>query len=320
MTHRDQQASEFPGGGRYRTLGPYLRARFGGPVRKVSIDAGFTCPNRDGTVGTGGCIYCNTAGFNPARRDLGVREQIAAGIAAYRRPPDKVIAYFQSFSNTHGPPDRLAALYDEALDCPGVVGLAIGTRPDCLPEPVLKLLARIGRQHPLWLELGLQTASDLTLQAINRGHSVTDFTTAVERCRRADIEVVAHLILGLPGEGPEEMLDSARLLARLGVAGVKLHMLHVVRHTTLEQHYYKGSVALMGPRQYTEQVCDLLELLPPEMVIHRLQANCPPDLLVAPVWMNRKSVILNAVQLTLDARGSRQGKLFSAPAIVPIKQ
>jgi len=320
MTHPELQRPEFPGGGRYRTLGPHLKARFDGPVRKVPVDAGFSCPNRDGTVGTGGCIYCNNDGFSPARRELGIREQIAEGIAACRRPPEKVIAYFQSFSNTHGPPDLLEALYDEALACPGVVGLAIGTRPDCLPEPVLALLARISRQHPLWLELGLQTASDLTLKAINRGHSVADFTTAVERCHHAGIEVVAHLILGLPGEGPEEMADSVRLLARLGVAGVKLHLLHVVRHTRLEQHYYRGAVTLMGPRQYTEQVCDLLELLPPEMVIHRLQADCPPELLVAPAWINRKSMILNAVQQTLKARNGWQGKLFSDPAAMPIKQ
>ncbi len=301
----------FPGDRRYRALGPYLRQRFGGPVFKVPVDAGFSCPNRDGTTGTGGCIYCNNSSFSPGRARLPVRRQIAEGIAAGRRKAERYIAYFQSFSNTHGLPDQLRALYEEALACPGVVGLAIGTRPDCLPGPVLDCLADLSRRHPLWLELGLQTASDRTLSAINRGHSAAEFEEAVTRCRAAGIEVVAHLILGLPGEGPREMMASARFLTRLKVQGVKLHLLHVVRDTVLERRYYQGRVPLMGPRQYVEQVCDLLEILPPATVIHRLQADCPEALLVAPAWINRKSSILNDINRTMENRDSWQGKLFS---------
>jgi len=311
---------DFPGGRRYRALGASLRERFGGPVSKVAVDAGFSCPNRDGTAGTGGCIYCDNASFSPARTSLPVREQIAEGVASARRGAERYIAYFQSFSNTYGPLERLKALYDEALSCPGVVGLAIGTRPDCLPPPVLDYLAELNQHTPLWLELGLQSASDRTLEAINRGHSAAGFEAAVLRCHRAGIEVCAHLILGLPGEGPQEMMDSARLLARLGVEGVKLHLLHVVRGTELERQFYLGRVPLMGPRQYVDQVCDLLEIIPPETVIHRLQADCPRDVLVAPAWMNRKALILNDIDRTLEARNSWQGKLFSACPAMPIKR
>lgn len=312
MSNTTPTNPDFPGGRRFRALGPHLRERFGGPVYKVPVDAGFSCPNRDGSTSTGGCIYCNNSSFSPARAQLPLREQIAGGIAAGHRGAERYIAYFQSFSNTHAPAQHLQALFEEALACPGVVGLAIGTRPDCLPGPVLDCLDRINQRHPLWLELGLQTASDRTLAEINRGHSAADFEEAVTRCHRAGIEVVAHLILGLPGEGAGEMMDSARLLGRLGVEGVKLHLLHVVRGTELERRYYQGRVSLMGPRQYVETVCDLLEILPREMVLHRLQADCPERLLVAPAWMHRKSAILQDIEQTLKIRNSWQGKLFSA--------
>lgn len=320
MENRDPSGTRFPGGRRYRALSAHLRERFGGPVYKVPVDAGLSCPNRDGSNGTGGCIYCDNSSFSPARASLPVRRQIAEGMASGRPGVNQFIAYFQSFSNTHGPLERLRSLFDEALSCPGVVGLAIATRPDCLPEPVLDHLATLSRQYPLWLELGLQSACDFTLEQINRGHTAADFEAAAIRCRRAGIEICAHLILGLPGEGPREMAQSAGLLARLGVEGVKLHLLHVVRGTELERRYLQGRVPLMGPRQYVHQVCDLLEILPPEMVIHRLQADCPRALLVAPAWMNRKSSILNAIDRTLEDRNSWQGKLFSVRTAVPIKR
>jgi len=301
----------FPGGKRYRALGPWLRERFGGPVFKAPVDAGLSCPNRDGTVGTGGCTYCSNPAFSPARASLPVRDQIARAIDSCRRRATGFIAYFQSYSNTHAPLVRLGELYEEALSCPGVVGLAIGTRPDCLPPPVVEYLAELGKRRPLWLELGLQSACDHTLAEINRGHSVADFTDAAERCHRAGIDVVAHLIVGLPGEGRTEVLDSARLLGRLGVAGVKLHPLHVVRSTVLEGQFYRGRVPLMGPRQYVEMVCETLGVLPASTVIHRLQADCPRDRLVAPAWINRKSAILNEIDHTLRARNGWQGKRFS---------
>jgi radical SAM protein (TIGR01212 family) len=303
--------TSYPGGKRYRALGPYLRERFGGPVRKLPLDAGFSCPNRDGTVARGGCTYCNNEGFGSSAATLPLAGQLARGAARARGGDTRFIAYFQSYTNTHGPADRLRALFEEALAYPGVVALAVGTRPDCLPGPVLALLADLAQRHPVWLELGLQSASDATLEAINRGHTVADFEDAVQRCRATGIEVVAHLIAGLPGDSRDTMLDSARLLARLGVAGVKLHLLHVVRDTALEQHYYRGGVPLLGPRQYVEITCDQLECLPPETVIHRLQADCPADLLVAPAWINRKNLIINEIDRTLAARDSWQGKRFS---------
>jgi len=301
----------FPGGQRYRALGPYLRERFGGPVRKIPLDAGFSCPNRDGTVAEGGCIYCNNEGFGTAKATLPLARQLERGIVRSRNGKTRFIAYFQSYTNTHGPVSHLRALYEEALAFPGVVGLAVGTRPDCLPRPVLDLLVELAAARPVWLELGLQSANDGTLAAINRGHTTTDFETAVAQCHEAGIEVVAHLIAGLPGEGREEMMESGRLLARLGVAGVKLHLLHVVRDTELERRYYRGEIPLLGPRQYVDITCDQLEILPPETVIHRLQANCPAELLVAPAWINRKNFIIKEIDRSLEARGSWQGKRFS---------
>src|SRR5271157_3926662 len=209
----------------YLDLNTHLRGRFGVRVQKLSLDAGLSCPNRDGRVGTGGCLYCNArgSGTGAAARGLSLTAQIQEGMTflSKRYGAEKFIAYFQSFSNTYAPVGRLRALYNEALAGPGVVGLSIGTRPDCLDDEVLDLLGGLARERLLWLELGLQSAHDRTLEALNRGHDVACFTRAVERAAGRGLEVVAHVILGLPGEGPEEMAATADYLARLPIQGVK---------------------------------------------------------------------------------------------------
>jgi len=274
----------------YNSYSAYLKKRFGGPVRKIAVDAGFSCPNRDGTVGHGGCIYCNNASFSPGHKG-GIREQIEASRAlmARRNGADKLIAYFQSFTNTHAPLPVLQQYYREALACPGIIGLAIGTRPDCLGEPVLDLLQSLSRETYILLEIGLQSSHDATLGRINRGHTYGQFVEAVERASTRGLEICAHIILGLPGEGWEEMNRSAAALSSLPVQGVKLHCLHVCRNTALEREFANGHIALLTQEEYVQYACDFLERLRPDIRIHRLAAQAPADVLIAPLWLRDKA-------------------------------
>ena len=234
----------------YLDLNSHLRRRFGQRVQKIALDAGFTCPNRDGRVSRGGCLYCNARGSGTGAwaRGLNLTAQLRQGLARLkdRYQTDRFIAYFQSFSNTYAPVARLQALYDEVLGLPEVVGLSVGTRPDCLEEGVLELLAGYARERLLWLELGLQSAHDRTLAALNRGHDVACFTRAVERAAARGLEVVAHVILGLPGEGPEEMAATADYLASLPLQGVKIHLLYVVRGSALARLYQQGAYTCLS--------------------------------------------------------------------------
>jgi radical SAM protein (TIGR01212 family) len=252
---------------RYNTFSAELRRQFGCRVQRISVDAGFTCPNRDGTVGTGGCIFCggDGSGAKGIARGLEVSAQIEQGkeVMVRKFRAQKYLAYFQPYSNTYAPTDRLRALYDEALAVPDVVGLIVGTRPDCLPPEVVELLAGYAERTYLWLELGLQSSVDRVLEGINRGHDVAAFVDAVRRCTARGIRVCAHLILGLPGETREEMLATAELLNGLGVAGVKLHQLHVMKGTRLEEMYREGAVRLFELDGYASLVCDFLERLSP---------------------------------------------------------
>jgi radical SAM protein (TIGR01212 family) len=220
----------------------------------------------------------------------------------------KFIAYFQSFSNTYAPVARLRAIYDEALACPEVVGLSIGTRPDCLDDGVLDLLAGYAREHLLWLELGLQSAHDRTLQALNRGHDAACFSRAVERAAAKGLEVVAHVILGLPGEGPEEMAATAAYLARLPLQGVKIHLLYVVEGSGLARLYREGAYICLTEEEYVRQVVDFVELLPPHLVIHRLTGDPHRQELVAPDWCLDKARVLGRLREEFARRGSRQGQ------------
>ncbi len=299
---------------RYHCLSAYLRQRFGRRVRTLALDAGFTCPNVDGTVTTGGCVYCDNRSFSPNRRlpRTTLRTQVERGIAILSRRfgADRFLAYFQAGTNTHAPLERLRHLYDQALDHPQVVGLAIGTRPDSVPQAVLDLLGDYARRLPVFLELGLQTIHDRSLDWMNRGHHADAFFDAVARCRGRPLELCAHVILGLPGEDRADMLATARALAGLGLHGVKIHNLYVVRGTPLEEQYRRGVVRLPAREEYVGLVCDFLELLPPEMVVYRLCGESPPDYHVAPAWCQDKPALLRAIDEELVRRDSRQGRHY----------
>lgn len=296
---------------RYRTFSAELKERFGCRVHRISVDAGFTCPNRDGSRGTGGCIYCGGEGSGSfgIERGLPVAGQLAAGkeVMVRKYKASKFIAYFQAYTNTYATVDRLRALYDEALADPEVVGLIVGSRPDCLPPEVIDLLAEYARRTYFWLELGLQSPLDRTLRLINRGHDFAAFTTAVESCRERGIRLCAHIILGLPGESRAEMLATPAILNGLGVDGVKIHLLHVMTETPLEQLYRRGEVAVLERDDYVGLVCDFLERLDPRIVVQRLTGDGHRSRLLAPRWSLDKFEVLNAIDGELVRRGSRQG-------------
>lgn len=296
---------------RYHLFSDALKRRFGGRVHKISVDAGFGCPNRtDGRQG-GGCIFCDPGGSGAVGIDRrkGVAEQIEAGKEVMTRKyrAQHFLAYFQAFSNTAAPVDQLRALYTEALAVPGVVGLCVGTRPDCVPDPVLDLLQELAREHYLWLELGLQSLHDPTLQRIRRGHDVACFVNAVRRAHGRGLPVCAHVILGLPGETRAMMLETVDGLARLGVEGIKLHLLHVLEGTELAEDYRRGDVPVMTQDDYVEMVADVLERLPAQMLIHRLTGDGPRERLLAPLWSLKKWEVLNAIDAAMARRGTRQG-------------
>ena len=302
------------GGKRYHSLNRALKDTFHARVHKVGVRMDFTCPNRDGTVAVGGCIYCNNASHTPQgfRAGTSVTEQLAQGTAALKRRhrAEKFIAYFQSYSNTYGPPEKLSHLYREALAFPGVAGLAVSTRPDCVPEDVLDLLADLSRETHLWLEMGLESMHDKTLRWVNRGHDLKDFIDAVARAKAHGLRVCAHLILGFPNETRAEMLEAAALFNALGVDGVKLHNLHIIRDTALAEMYLREPFPLMSREEYAGLVVDFLEKLSPDILIHRLSGETYRALTVAPEWSIDKIGTHNAIQRTLEARGAWQGRLF----------
>lgn len=303
---------------RYRDLNSYLRDRFGCRVQKITLDAGLTCPNRDGTKGTGGCIYCNGRGSGTGAhgRGLTIREQIEAGRAAVARRygAKRFIAYFQSFSNTYAPVARLRALYEEAAAAPGVVGLFIGTRPDCVSEAVLDLLAEFAQRLLVWVEYGLQSANEATLAAIGRGHGPDAFLAATAATRARGIPVCAHIILGLPGETRADARRTARFLAAAGVEGVKIHSLYVVRGTALEALYRRGDYRPLEREQYARWAADVIERLPAGVVIQRLTGDPHPAELVAPAWCRDKAAVLTAIRGELERRDTRQGTFADAEA------
>ncbi|MGE0918935.1 TIGR01212 family radical SAM protein [Trichlorobacter lovleyi] len=295
---------------RYTTFTDELRTRFGCRVQRVSLAAGFSCPNRDGSLGTGGCTFCGDRGAAavgvPTELPLHLQLQKSKEYLVKKFRAEKFLAYFQAYSNTYAAADDLRLLYEAALADADMVGLIIGTRPDCLPDSVLDLLAELNRRTYLWLELGMQTMHDQTLQAINRGHDHACFVEAVNRCKQKNLRICAHLILGLPGESREQMLASVEELNRLGVDGVKLHHLHVLKGSQLEQEYRTGDLPLMTRDEYVALVVDALELLDPKIMIHRLMGDGRSEL-VAPDWSRRKLEVLNRIDAELVKRDSRQG-------------
>jgi len=297
---------------RYNDLNTSLRSIFGCRVQKITIDAGFSCPNRDGTVSTGGCIYCNARGSGTGAhaKGLSITDQLIKGkkMLSRRYKAKKFIAYFQSFSNTYAPAERLRSLYEEALTVEDVVGLSIGTRPDCVDEPVLKLLQGYAESYLIWIEYGLQSAHDPTLALINRGHDFQCFRNAMEITKGRGIKICSHVILGLPGEDKARMLETARAVADMGIDGIKLHLLYVIKGTRLEQLYREGAYKCLEQQEYVDIVCDFLQLIPREMIIQRLTGDPHREELVAPMWAIRKRETLDLIKDTLEKRDIFQGK------------
>lgn len=321
---------------KYYKFSDYLKERFGCRVHKVSIDAGFSCPNKDGKLSTDGCIYCDNKAFSfPVRNSTSLHKigtisngarietQIENGIAFGRQRygAEKFIVYFQAYSNTYAPLDILKQRYDVVRKFEDIVGISIGTRPDCVNEEILDLIESYAGDYEVWIEYGLQSIHDKTLKLINRHHTYEDFLKAVEltraprwvrgsapKQRSSNIKICAHIIIGLPNETKEEMLETAKALAKLKIDGVKIHPLHVVKGTKLEELFKKGKYKPLELDEYVDIVTEFLGYLPSDTVIQRLTADCPKEFLVAPEWLLEKSNVLRRIEETLKERNTYQGK------------
>lgn len=298
---------------RYYSLNRYLRERFGEKVYKLALDGGMSCPNRDGTVGTGGCIFCSAGGSGDFAegRCASVSEQIERAKARVRGKTDaaKFIAYFQSYTNTYAPVEYLERLFREALADGSVAALSIGTRPDCLPEEVVALLGRLNRVKPVWVELGLQTIHEKTARYIRRGYALEVYENALKRLKAAGIEVIVHVILGLPGETREDMLATIDYLAgEHRPDGIKLQLLHVLEGTDLAEDYRAGKFRCMEMEEYFDLLFECLRRLPKDMVIHRLTGDGPKRILIAPQWTGDKKRVLNAMRREMERQEVRQGE------------
>ena len=311
-TKLDWRAAGF----RYFAYGFFLRSGYGERVQKVSIDAGFTCPNVDGTVATGGCTFCDNRSFSPSRRlpKQSVRDQIDEGIRRLklRYTCNRFLAYFQPATNTYAPVDRLRPLYDSALEHPQIVGMAIGTRPDCVPDDVLNLLDEFGSRTYLTVEYGLQTIHNASLDWMNRGHHHDAFLDAMKRSRGRQFEICVHVILGLPGETHVDMMATASEIARLPIDSVKIHNLYAVRNTPLADQVANGEVELMDRASYVRTLVDFLERLPPTMVVERISGDAPKDYFVGPSWCLDKPAILSAIEDEFSRRQTYQGRCYKA--------
>ena len=298
---------------RYNDLKSYWRNLFGCNVHKLQIDAGFTCPNRDGRVASGGCIYCDGRGSRLRQQGAlpSVTEQIKSGKKHYAGKADKFIAYFQTFTNTYAPTNYLKRIYDEALTQENVIGLSIGTRPDSLAPDAIELLAGYAQQYHIWLELGLQSIHDKTLQLINRGHNIAEFYSAVQAIRGKNINLCVHIILGLPGEDEKDMRQTAEAIAALPINGIKIHSLLALEGTVLGEMHKRGGVKMITKDKYVSLVCDILEILPPQIVIQRLTADGYRDIFLAPDWAGNKLDVLNSINREIERRDSYQGKHYN---------
>ncbi len=304
---------------RYRDINNYLREIFGERVQKIPLDAGFSCPNRDGTISDKGCIYCDSRGSGTGamiNHSLSIIEQIDRGreYLGSRYGARKFMPYFQSFTNTYAPFSQLKELYDQALEHPDMVGLSVATRPDCVTKEVLQLLGSYQKDHMVWIEYGLQSAHDVTLTRINRGHDVACFEKSVHMAKEYGLNVCAHIILGLPGETRDMMLQTARFLGRLPTDGVKIHLLYIVKDTPLASLYKKGEYQCLEKETYVDLVVDVLECLPSEMVIQRLTGDPAAEELIAPLWTKHKSDTLERIRRRLEERDTWQGRLFRKAA------
>ena len=323
----------------YYSLDYYLKETFGTKVYKLALDGGMTCPNRDGTIGTGGCIFCSEGGSGDfaARRDISVRAQVeAAKQRVIRKMPKKsmslepadtlkqencagtandgpYIAYFQSYTNTYAPLSYLESLFTEAVSLPEICALSIGTRPDCLPNETIDLLAHLNRSKPVWVELGLQSIHEKTAEFIRRGYKLSVFEDAFHRLKEAGLTVIVHVILGLPCESREDILDTIRYLSALNhngakIDGIKLQLLHVLKGTDLNDLYLSGAFRTMELDEYLSLVGDCIKLLPQDIVIHRISGDGPKSILTAPLWSGNKRLVLNSMTKYFKEQTIYQGK------------
>lgn len=301
-------------GKRFHNLNYFLRNKFGEKVFKISLDGGFSCPNRDGTISKGGCLFCSERGSGDfaGDRDFSISRQFndIKTMMSKKWKSGKYIAYFQAYTNTYAPIDVLKQKYEEALKQEGVVALAIATRPDCLGDEVLDLLEEINKKFYVWVELGLQTCNDETARKINRGYKLEVFEDAIKRLKERNIDFVVHSIFGLPGETKEDMLKTVDYIAHSGAQGVKFHLLHLMKGTPLVKLYERGELEFLEQEDYIDLLCKSVEMLPQEMVIHRLTGDAPRDLLIGPMWSLKKWEILNAIDRTMEENDVYQGKKF----------
>ena len=311
MTYKKKLYSD---GRPYYSLNAYLKDTFGKKMYKLALDGGMTCPNRDGTLGTGGCIFCSHGGSGDFAEPLhrSVTEQIAAakGRVDRKMGTGSYVAYFQSYTNTYAPVSYLRPLFTEAITHPDVAALSIGTRPDCLPDEVIALLKELNTIKPVWVELGLQTIHEDTARLIRRGYPLPVFTDAVRRLKEAGLTVIVHVILGLPGESREQMLETVQWIGRFSPAidGIKLQLLHILKETELAALYKKSPFSLFTMEEYIDLLLDCIRLLPPEMVIHRISGDGPKKILIAPLWSGNKRLLLNTFAKALKESGAYQGE------------
>ncbi|MDY4693116.1 MAG: TIGR01212 family radical SAM protein [Blautia sp.] len=299
----------------YYSLDYMLKERFGEKVYKVTLNGGMSCPNRDGRIGTGGCIFCSAGGSGDFAADpaLSITRQIDSQIAllSQKRPIHRYIAYFQAYTNTYAPVEYLRKIFTEAIRHPQIAALSIGTRPDCLEEDVINFLSELNMQKPVWVELGLQTVHERTARYIRRGYPLSCFNDAVSRLREENIEVIVHTILGLPGESQDDILETMEYLNGQNIQGIKLQLLHVLKGTDLAADYEKGVFRTYERDEYIELLMDCLEHLRPDLVIHRLTGDGPKDLLIAPLWASRKREVLNLLHHRMKQEQRFQGRLYS---------
>ncbi|MCP4671787.1 MAG: TIGR01212 family radical SAM protein [Desulfobacula sp.] len=298
-------------GKRYTDYNTYLRQLFGQRVQKISIDAGLSCPNRDGFLSKKGCIYCNAKGSGSGMFQEGhsIKEQIESNkIGAIKKyKAKKFLAYFQSYSNTYTSCEHMKLMFDEALSCEGMVGMAIGTRPDCIDARKIDLIESYTQNYLVWLEYGLQSVHDTTLTSINRQHSAKDFFDAVQLTCNRGINICTHVILGLPGEDRKMMLETAKILGDSPINGIKLHLLYVIKGTILDTLWKRGEYTPLEQNEYVDLVCDFLEILPKKIIIQRITGDPHAEELQAPMWAGRYRETFNMIQNTLEKRDSFQG-------------
>ncbi|WLF69544.1 TIGR01212 family radical SAM protein [Clostridium septicum] len=301
-------------GKRYHSLNYYLRNKFGEKVYKISLDGGFTCPNRDGRVGRGGCTFCSASGSGDyaGSRALSINKQFEdrKEMMEKKWKDGKYIAYFQAYTNTYAPVDILRKKYEEALKQKGVVALSIATRPDCIDDEIADLLEEISKKTYLWVELGLQTINDNTAKNFNRGYDLKIFDESLKKLKDRNIEVVVHTIFGLPGESKEDMLKTVDYVAHSGVQGIKFHLLHLMEGTKMVEQYKSGELKLMAQEDYIDTICKAVTIIPEEMVVHRLTGDAPRALLIGPMWSLKKWEVLNAIDKALEDNDLWQGKNY----------